>query len=272
MADKEMDEQWKSDRANQVRKKFARELELFSKQLNLPNIQLKDTWKIFDNFFCEKQHNISWPDWMNETVFERVDQLYNEVSKLEFHTEKLRRLRGGTLLEEIFQRFKAKVDGSLGEQAKFFAYSAHDSTIAALLSTFGIFYEIYPKYASCLLIEMHKLSNETRIIRVFHKNETDVDRLIEYSIPGCDAPCTLQMLGNDLSRYFPEDWEAECGLRSNVEFWYLSLIFGLFMATVTSCTMFLLEKKKKKATDIMRKYKTLPREDRVPMLEMVDSD
>lgn len=183
------------------------------------------------------QHNITWPNWVNASLFSRVDQLYNKVSKLEFHTETLRRLRGGTLLEDIFKRFSSKANGSLGNKAKFFAYSAvtglrsflpnlsfqHDSTVAALLSTLGFFYEIYPKYATCLLIEMHKHPNNTRVIRVFHKNETDVDRLIEYSIPGCEHPCTLQKLNDDLSRYFPDDWEGECGLKTNYTFIYISL-------------------------------------------------
>lgn len=61
---------------------------------------------------------------MNSSIFERVDQLYNEVSQLEFHTDTLRRLRGGTLLEEIFHRFSDKASGSLGKEAKFYAYSA----------------------------------------------------------------------------------------------------------------------------------------------------
>ncbi|CAI2348577.1 unnamed protein product [Caenorhabditis sp. 36 PRJEB53466] len=246
-AEKEMDSQWNSEKAEGIRTEFATELAFFSAKLNIPKMKLKETWRIFDNLFCENQHNISWPVWINEKT--------------------LRRLRGGTLLEEIFQRFNAKASGSLGEKAKFFAYSAHDSTVAALLSTFGVFYDIYPKYATCLLIEMHTYPNETRIIRFFHKNETDSDFLIEYSIPGCDYPCTLQKLGDDLSRYFPEDWEAECGLKSNFEFIYLTLIFGLLITTVFFCTMFVLEKKRRSM-----KYRTLARDDNVPMLEMVDSD
>ncbi|PIC40606.1 hypothetical protein B9Z55_011891 [Caenorhabditis nigoni] len=267
-AEVEMNAQWKSKKADAIRQKFANELKFFSEKLNLPNMELKATWRIFDNFFCEKQHNISWPAWMNSSIFERVDQLYNEVSQLEFHTETLRRLRGGTLLEEIFHRFSDKANGSLGSEAKFYAYSAHDSTIAALLATLGIFYDIYPKYATCLLIEMHKLQNQTRVIRVFHKNETDVDRLIEYSIPGCDAPCTLEGLGNDLSRYFPDDWELECGLRWNMDFAYFVIILSLLIITICSCTMLLLEKYKKKH---ILKFTGLG-DDTVPMLDIDESD
>nr|pir protein B0361.7 [imported] - Caenorhabditis elegans [Caenorhabditis elegans] len=257
-AEIEMNAQWKSTKANGIRKKFARELSFFSQKLNLPNMELKATWRIFDNLFCEKQNNITWPSWMNSSIFERVDQLYNEVSQLEFHTDTLRRLRGGTLLEEIFHRFSDKASGSLGKEAKFYAYSAHDSTIAALLATLGVFYDIYPKYATCLLIEMHKLANETRLIRVFHKNETDIDRLIEYSIPGCDDPCTLQKLGDDLKKYFPEDWEAEC-----------VIISILVISTVCSCTMLFVEKQKRK---ILRFPVDGLRDDTAPMLGGDDSD
>lgn len=264
VAEAEMNAQWKSKKADGIRTKYANELQFFSEKLSLPNMELKATWRIYDNLFCEKQHKITWPVWMNSTIFDRVDALYNEVSQLEFHTETMRRLRGGTLLEEIFHRFGAKADGTLGQEAKFFAYSAHDSTIAALLATLGIFYDIYPKYATCLLIEMHKLQNSTRVIRVFHKNETDVDRLIEYSIPGCDAPCTLENLGKDLSRYFPEDWETECGLKWNFDVVYFAIIFALLVSTICSSTMLILEKHRKKH---IIKFSGLG-DDTVPMLDV----
>lgn len=48
-----MNAQWKSTKANGIRKKFARELSFFSQKLNLPNMELKATWRIFDNLFCE---------------------------------------------------------------------------------------------------------------------------------------------------------------------------------------------------------------------------
>ncbi|EGT60183.1 hypothetical protein CAEBREN_19995 [Caenorhabditis brenneri] len=261
-----MNEQWKSKKANAIRKKFAVELQFLSQKLNLPNMELKATWAIYDNFFCEKQHNISWPVWLNSTIFEKIIDLYNEVSQLEFHTETLRRLRGGTLLEEIMHRFRGKVDGSLGKEAKFYAYSAHDSTVAALLATLGVFYDIYPKYATCLLIEMHRMPNETRVIRLFHKNETDIDNLIEYSIPGCDSPCTLENLNKDLSKYFPEDWKQECGLKSNLKIAYLVMILGLLTSTIFSSTMLILEKYRKKP-----KFSGHG-EDAEPMLGAEDSD
>lgn len=265
-AELEMDEQWKSRKANEIRKKYASDLNFLSKNLNLPNMELKAMWTIYDVFFCERQHNISMPSWLNSTMFDRIVDLYNEVSQLEFHTETLRRLRGGTLLEEIMHRFKDKVQGNLGEEARFFAYSAHDSTIAALLATLGVFYDIYPKYATCLLIEMHKLPNATRVIRVFHKNETDIDRVIEYSIPGCDPPCTLDHLTADLNKYFPEDWEQECGLKTNLEIAYVVMILGLLTSTIFSSTMLILEKYRKKT-----KISGLG-EDAEPMLGGEDSD
>ncbi|CAB3402248.1 unnamed protein product [Caenorhabditis bovis] len=273
-AEAETAKNFRTSHADSIRAEFRREIEFFSQKLKFEKkIELEDVWKIYDNFFCEKCNNIVWPEWLNSTMFDRLEKFYNAVSKLEFHTEKLRRLRGGTLLEEIFNRFISKINGTLGSESKFYAYSAHDSTIAALLSTFRIEYEYFPHYATALLIEMHKMSNSTRVLRIFHKNETDVDDVVEYEIPGCEAPCTPHKLKEDLSRYFPADWFAECG-RSQNDFPYVVALGILMFTTTLLGTLLIMEKLSKKVNrnTTLRVNERNSREDRIPMLSTSDDE
>ncbi|VDM84928.1 unnamed protein product [Strongylus vulgaris] len=66
----------------------------------------------------------------------------------------------GPLLKDIVDRFIAKRNGALGEKPKLYAYSAHDTTLAAMLSTLGIYPEDFPKYATAVLMELHKKEGE----------------------------------------------------------------------------------------------------------------
>ncbi|KAK6742868.1 hypothetical protein RB195_010248 [Necator americanus] len=64
------------------------------------------------------------------------------------------------LLKDIVERFLAKTSGALGDKPKLYAYSAHDTTLAAVLSTLGIYPTEFPKYASAVLLELHGVGGQ----------------------------------------------------------------------------------------------------------------
>ncbi|CAI5444055.1 unnamed protein product [Caenorhabditis angaria] len=270
VAEKELENQWKSPKALNILKEFNGELAIIRRNLG-EMVGIRDIWRVFDNFWCEKCNRIAWPTWMNDTVFERLEMLYHRISMLEYETEVLRRLRGGTLLSEIMTRFQQKPPNNL----KFYAYSAHDSTIAALLSTLGIKFETFPKYATCLMLEMHKsgnLSENSPILRVFHKNETDSERVFEIFVPGCgEIPCRIERVQSLMRKYFPENWKLECGIVETNETIYVATIFVLIFTTCLSTTLLLLDRLKLK---FRRKKSKRASADAIPMLEEeeIDSD
>ncbi|VDM52812.1 unnamed protein product [Angiostrongylus costaricensis] len=185
----------------------------------IPDFNLDKLWMVYDNLFCMLQHmeTHKWPSWINDSIFDRVQKLYDGYSRTKYHTDVLRRLRGGPLLKDILDRFVAKVNGALGIGPKLFAYSAHDTTLAAMLSSLGIYPTVFPRYSSAVLLELHRKDGKL-VVQVFHKNETDVDDLYRYEIPGCGDPCTLDALRlavdrqHSMFRYLPTDWTTECGL------------------------------------------------------------
>ncbi|KHJ97819.1 hypothetical protein OESDEN_02198 [Oesophagostomum dentatum] len=127
----------------------------------------------------------------------------------------------GPLLKDIIERFSKKKNGLLGEKPKLYAYSAHDTTLAAMLSTLGIYPAEFPRYASAVLLELHKKEGKF-VIEIYHKNMTDVDDVYRYLIPDCPIPCTLESLQSTVEKYLPDDWKSECGLAGPNAVGYMS--------------------------------------------------
>lgn len=55
------------------------------------------------------------------------------------NTKLLARLKAGFLIREILERFTLKKDATLSPDRSLWIYSAHDSTVANVLNTLGLF-------------------------------------------------------------------------------------------------------------------------------------
>jgi hypothetical protein len=83
------------------------------------------------------------------------------------------------------------------------------------LATFGVRVQIFPRFATLVLIELHKnQSNSHNWIRLFYKNETDKDELWEWQIDGCEFPCTLKKLKEARRQYLHENGRHFEGYKS----------------------------------------------------------
>uniref|UniRef100_A0A914CEW9 EB domain-containing protein n=1 Tax=Acrobeloides nanus TaxID=290746 RepID=A0A914CEW9_9BILA len=151
------------------------------------------------------------PNWVNQTIKDEIWRLYDLCCTFLYSTNILARLRAGPLFAEILNRMKSKVQNTLDSREKFYAYSAHDTSVASILAAFGIFPEAFPLYATLVLVEMHQKEGQN-IVRIFYKNETDQPEMFEYEIPGCKTPCTLEKLEEVRKHVIPLNWESECGL------------------------------------------------------------
>ncbi|VDO42807.1 unnamed protein product [Haemonchus placei] len=192
---------WRSELVRRMESENKELVEYLREKTGIPNFEFRQLWMVFDNLFCMLQHNDThkWPSWVNASIFDRIHKLYDASSRLKYHTDVLRRLRGGPLLKDIIQRFEAKINGNLGDKPKLYAYSAHDTTLAAMLAAMGIYPERFPPYASAVLLELHKKDGRF-VLEVYYKNVTDVDELYHYNIPGCEDPCTLDAFKSAMYR------------------------------------------------------------------------
>lgn len=245
VAEQEMANELNSARADALREKHAQLLQYIGTKagLSVP-LDILDVWLYFDNFLCQEKNNKSWPEWLDKNRFDQLTRLYYDSSKLHFSTETLKKLRGGTLLKEIVNRLRSKEDGTSTSNKKYYAYSAHDTTIAALLATLGIDYDIFPLYATAVMVELHRQNGES-FIKIVHKNGTDIDTVYEYSIPNCPEPCRFATFSAVYQKYFPSNWESECGVEKERSDGYLYVTIAMLIASVAFLGYLLREEKLK---------------------------
>jgi hypothetical protein len=84
------------------------------------------------------------------------------------YTTEMKRLHGGPLLDLLLKKMLAKTGAGLlapieegtvlsgGRNSKILMYSAHDSTLARIMNTLGIFHPHNPPYAAALILELHQ--------------------------------------------------------------------------------------------------------------------
>ncbi|KAK6015245.1 histidine acid phosphatase [Ostertagia ostertagi] len=194
-ANEEFSTLWRSEVVKRMEIENEDFIEFLKEKTKIPNFEFRKLWMVFDNLFCMKR-------------IIRCSFLTQHDNTLQTETALP---NVGPLLKDIIERFEAKVNGVLGDKPKLYAYSAHDTTLAAMLSAMGIFPEHFPRYSSAVLLELHR-KNGQLIVEVYYKNVTDVDSLYHYNIPGCEDPCTLDAFKSAMNRYLPVDWNAECGI------------------------------------------------------------
>ncbi|GFR82521.1 lysosomal acid phosphatase [Elysia marginata] len=174
---------------------------------------LADIWGIVDTLICEKSHNLTWNDWVyKEGVWDKLDDLRTSSFDLLFNNTAMARLQGGPLLKEILGYMQAatKTDKPL---PKFYMYSAHDSTVAALLSALHAYNRHQPIYRALVMMELHEIDSEF-VVKVLYRNDTTKDPYL-LTPKGCsNKSCSLSELIEVTKDTVPDDWEKECQAKS----------------------------------------------------------
>jgi lysosomal acid phosphatase len=126
---------------------------------------LRDAWKLFDPLNSESFHPEShqFPDWVNTTVKEEIWRLYELSCSYLYHTDTLKRLRAGPLFRDIVDRMKLVATHQNDPREIFYAYSAHDTSVAQILTAFGVKLVRFPLYASMVLVELHEVDQEYQV-------------------------------------------------------------------------------------------------------------
>jgi len=165
---------------------------------------------IFDTLLIEDLYNMTLPSW---TVGYYPGGKFKELRDLSFSvdtfTHEMKRLKGGPFIQEMVDHFDAVLKGS--ETPKMFMYSAHDTTVAPVLDTLGVFNMIAPPYSSMIIVELFQ-HKDSHFVKVSYKNDTS-ESPYELSLPECQAMCPLDKFKDLTSsvRISPERWRIECG-------------------------------------------------------------
>ncbi|VIO94300.1 Uncharacterized protein BM_BM10063 [Brugia malayi] len=181
-----------------LRENFSEIYELMQQELNYNSY----SYYLFDTLNCLKAHDLALPNWL------RSDELYEKLKFLSWYgveaqfgigpyDNKLqRKIRGGSSLRGVVSRIACKVNYSEWSsvdscEEKFYGLSAHDMTIAALLSTFSDIHSILGKspligYGANIAFEIWRIDNLYKM-KIMYANQWDANpQDITQFAPGCE--------------------------------------------------------------------------------------
>jgi hypothetical protein len=212
-ADRLHDDMQKSDAVKKINADNADFFKFLEINTGIKPMSLDQMWRIFDPLNCEKKHshNHKWPTWMNDTLFEKITTIYNLSTTFYYATPELQRFRGGLLFNEIADRMKQKSRNlTTPSRLKYYVYSAHDTTLIALMNNLGVYDGVAPSYANAIIVELYQNGNDF-LVEMFKMNST-ANITYPFAIPGCN-PCTLDTFLSLAETRRPKNWWVDCGLR-----------------------------------------------------------
>ncbi|CAK8692788.1 unnamed protein product [Clavelina lepadiformis] len=173
-----------------------------------------------DVLVLEKSVNLPLPSWVTE---ERLAKL-NEIAGLDIailfggvnpgYRVKVAKAGGaGNLLKTIVHNIDSAINGKTESTYKIVAYSAHDTTLAALLIAVDAFDMTQPPLASSIMFEVYRMTSGNQpsyTVKTFYRNSVDHDPL-PLSILGCDFECPFEEFKERIASITPDDPDKECG-------------------------------------------------------------
>ncbi len=229
------------------------------------SVNLRSIGMIFDPLRCEKEHGMPWIEGFrqNPDLFEKSAELIGYITGRLYAGQtkpEIRRFAAGNMIAQVIARFQRKVglpvtvpmnpsakragldDGSSGDFVPTIShFSAHDTTIAALLGGLDKFDDINPPYGSTVVFELVESGHEN-FVRAFYNR--GVER------PFKDGPldlckgnnpyqlCPLEEFIEQYSHMVPKDYDKECTLEPIPQAAY-NVCFPIWVLIVTLAPLLL---------------------------------
>ncbi|XP_041452493.1 lysosomal acid phosphatase-like [Lytechinus variegatus] len=176
------------------------------------DVTLSTVYKIEDPLFCEQAHGRTLPTWATDEVLLKLENLTNIGMAMLFGTKELARLKGGPLVGKMIADMEEKSKNVTGIPAKFYMYSAHDTTLAAFMSALGVYNGKQSPYASAVGVELWEDEDTKSFnISMWFRNSTDQKVPFTLQLKGCSDMCGLERFKELLKDVVPLNVEAECG-------------------------------------------------------------
>nr|XP_002737274.2 PREDICTED: lysosomal acid phosphatase-like [Saccoglossus kowalevskii] len=165
------------------------------------------------------------------------------------------------LVDEITKHMVSKAEAPQNATYKMYMYSGHDTTMASVMAAVGVFNDLWPPTASCLMVELYKetgkkrerrhgghekieipVFNGTYTIDVYYYNNTQREPY-QLQITGCDKSCPLEdfLKLSSKVRLTEEEWTEECGGETGIhphshgtiiDYWDLHFNIGSIIAGI----------------------------------------
>ncbi|XP_053576309.1 lysosomal acid phosphatase [Bombina bombina] len=212
-------------------------LRMVANKTGLSDCSLESVWSVYDTLFCEKMHNLSLPTWASDDVLARLRVLKDFSFRFLFgvhqRVEKAR-LQGGVFVDQILKNVSYAAQKTASNGLKLIAYSAHDTTLAALQMALDVHNGKQAPYASCHMFELYEEDSGNFTVEMYFRNESG-KAPFPLTLPGCTQRCPLQEFKQLLQPVISQDWQQECQISNKTQ--DTEIIIGL---AACGCILFLL--------------------------------
>lgn len=230
----------KSPPIRELDKKYKELFEYVSKHSGDKIKDIENLEYIYDTLHIEFLNNLTLPNWTKAVYPQPMQEVSTYSFMIPTWNQQLKRLKTGPLVHEMITHMTEKAKNQLSPNRSLWIYSAHDSTIANLLNTLGVFERHNPPYTATVLTEL-RLKGDTYLVTLFYRNSS-IEEPYLLTIPGCTPACPLEKFTELTKDVIPRDWKVECHAHHLFEFTpdvpYSSLI--IFVMVTSSLIIFLL--------------------------------
>ncbi|CAG9854901.1 unnamed protein product [Phyllotreta striolata] len=170
-----------------------------------------DSIKFYQNlytvFYVYQSTNSSYlPPWSRDLDMSELSHLAGISFSSETFTSELQRFRFGPFFHYLHHYF----DGIIkGKKPRFLMLSAHDTTVAGILNTYGAYDYHPPEFAEAIIWELRRRADEV-FLKIFNKRNPG--NAAEIRLAGCAEECDYERYKKTLEHVAvdPEKWEEDC--------------------------------------------------------------
>ncbi|CAF1230200.1 unnamed protein product [Rotaria magnacalcarata] len=200
----EVDQSEEVKKANQYYQDFFKQLEVWT---NMTNITVYGAWTVADTIFVEHIYNKA-PAWATDGVRKNLSDINDLAFHFLFENNDTKRIRGGPVIQDVWLNMNSSLHEKPFKKVKI--YSAHDTTVSAVLSFLGINYPHQPQYASAMFVDLYQ-QNSSYFVKVEYLNVTDSNTSYAYVLNGCPAEeCPFDKFTSIYQPIFPATPDVEC--------------------------------------------------------------
>uniref|UniRef100_A0A915LZQ6 Acid phosphatase n=1 Tax=Meloidogyne javanica TaxID=6303 RepID=A0A915LZQ6_MELJA len=198
------------------------------------NFTLESIGLLDDIIYIENLYNMTQPEWLTKEIQQHIYNLtfialdfYFGIEQ-QIYSPEMIRLRGGNLLGDVVKRIKLKLEClnkndskcSWISNLKYFAYSAHDTTVAGFLCTLGdeesVAGTALPHYTASISVELWQTKKYGPAIKIlyhpaFHEKYYPITGLTK----GCPKGdlCPANIFNERSIKFIPININKECKKR-----------------------------------------------------------
>nr|CAB3219784.1 prostatic acid phosphatase-like [Phallusia mammillata] len=192
---------FKSPQYENLNKMHANFLKNLSEWSGMFPMNIGKSWSVQDPLACERAENLTLPKWATPAMMHELSSLAGlDMSIISGgidyeYREKFAPFCAGPLVKKILENLDDKIFNRT--TFNFIAYSAHDTTLSALLVALKTFNIKSPPFASSVIFELYRNKSSSNgldeyYVQAFYKNTSDTAHPI--SLLGCDLLCPLSEL------------------------------------------------------------------------------